>query len=196
MKCTVGELKQVIREAYQTKQAAKTKTLIEGILSEKGLLDRIGGALGRVNPSLDVDDPKKAKSAISKAVGAASKKGDAFKKDALADTKRVNDYHDAVKDVIDKVTALGDSLPKDEGVAAEKDMITAIRGFYDNLRNAADRLDSFIKTMNSDVDEKVPTPSLPKPVSVDKGKPGAGAKRIPSLKPANDEELPRARRAG
>lgn len=155
MKCTIRELKEAVREAVQLHAARETVTLIEGILNEReGLLDKIGSALGRSNPSKDVDDPKKVKKQIDTAIQSVEKKGDAFKKDALADTKRVNDYHDAVRELLDKVTALGDSLPGDEGAASEKKMLSAVKTFYSSLRQSADRLETFMKAVSNDVGEK------------------------------------------
>lgn len=153
MKITIRELKETVREVVTERRCHETKALIEGIIAEKGLFDKVSSALGRVNPSQDVDDPKKAKATIDKAVQTATKKGDAFKKDALSDTKRVNDYHDAVKDVLDKVTALGNSL-EDGGKSSERQMIDVVKTFYANLRQSADRLDTFMKTISNDVGDK------------------------------------------
>lgn len=152
MRVTIRELKETVREVVKQHEVREAKKLIEGILAEKGgMFDKIAGALGRSNPSRDVDDPKKAKSKIDGAISGATKKGAAFKKDALADTKKVNDYHDAVKSVIDAVTALGDSLPEGEAAEAEKELIKVVKGFYGNLRQEADRLDSYMKTVSKDV---------------------------------------------
>lgn len=162
MKCTIRELKETVREVYHEQKVKKTKTLIENILSEKdSMFDRIGNALGRVNPSKEVDDPKKAKSKINKAFQDTEKKAQSFQKDALADTKRVNDYHDAVKDLLDKVTALGDSLGPDAEAESEKKMLSAVKTFYSSLRQAADRLETYMKTVSNDVEEKGLDRSIP-----------------------------------
>lgn len=186
MRVTIRELKDTVKSVVTEMQVRQTKTLIETLLNEKSLKDRIAGALGRVNPSLDVDDPKKAKSQIDKALGTAQKRGAAFKQDALADTKRVNDYHDSVKNVIDKVTALGDSLSKEDGSKSEEEMVKVIRSFYDNLRQSMNRLDSYLRTVTDDVGEKGLGPKIVK--GGQKAIDGEKSKLSAKPGPANDNE--------
>jgi hypothetical protein len=145
-----------------TKVLEGRKQLIESMISEKGLFDKIGSAFGKVNPSLNVDDTKHVKRELDRVVAHAQKLEKDFSAKALNTTKTINAYHDAVLDALDKFSALADSLKidgSDQFDAQLKDeyedkVIALARQFYQLLNNEKGRIDSFAKTLFNDLSAK------------------------------------------
>lgn len=152
----VSERKQLIFEVRRKRAVLEErKERIGQLMSEKSsLLDRIGSKLGVVNPSLDVDDPTKAKKAIDRSLGAASKLATGFQASSLNTTRAINQFHTAVKDSMDKVLSLSDTLGPDRAADYQKKLVELVRNFYSLLKSEADRIDTYLKTISADLESK------------------------------------------
>lgn len=166
-KLTINEVKEAIEEVLSERrkilsEAQRKLTILEGrkarldeLMSEKGsFLKTLGRKLGRVDPSADVDDPARAQKAIDRSLGAATKIASGFQASALNTTKAINQFHSAVKDSMDKVTSLADSLGPDKAAAYQKKLIELIKNYYSLLDDEADRIDSYLKTIKDDLESK------------------------------------------
>lgn len=166
MKLTVKEMREVIQEVVSEQkvltEARRKMTILESrkvrineLLTEKdGILGKLGSMFGKVDPSHDVDDTGKVSKVIDKALGTASKIATGFQASAVNTTKAINQFHDSVVDALDKVTSMSDSLGADKAAEYQKKLVDLVRNFYSLLRNEADRIETFQKTIGRDLESK------------------------------------------
>lgn len=167
MKLTMNEMRTIVNEAVNEQrqliaEAQRKKSILEGrkerialLISEKSsFLDKIGSKLGVVNPSLDVDDPAKAQKMIDRSLGAATKLATGFQASSLNTTRAINQFHTAVKDSMDKVLSLSDTLGADKAADYQKKLVELVRNFYALLKNEAERIDTYLKTISADLESK------------------------------------------
>ena len=196
MKLTVNEMRTIVHEVVTERkqliaEARRKRTILEGrkqridqLMSEKSsILDKLGSKLGIVNPSLDVDDPAKAQKVIDRSLGAASKLSSGFQASSLNTTRAINQFHTAVKDSMDKVLSLSDSLGADKAAEYQKKLVELVKNFYSLLKNEAERIDAYMKTISSDLESKGMDKRLP--YLNTKGLKGKKDQAPPAKKPAS-----------
>ena len=146
------------------------KSAVEKILKEASWFDKLRGA---VDPSREVDDPKHIRSNIDGALAKADRFSKEFSSKVLANTSAINAYHEAVSDALDKLSLLSgqEALP---GLKQEYEgkIVNAAKTFYKIMRDEKERIETFIKQLTGDlqnkgldksyltVDKKPPTPSF------------------------------------
>lgn len=149
----IKESKKVIKNEQYAKVLKGRKALIESMISEKGIMDKLGGMFGKVDPSLDVDSPEKVVKTINNSITKAKKIANDFSTKALNTTSSINMFHDAVLDALDKWARLSDSAPDQKDVL-EKQVVELARQFYQSLKSEKERIDSFLKTITADMADK------------------------------------------
>lgn len=133
------------------------KSLIENMISEKGLMSKLG--LGKFDPSAEVDNPSFGKKEIEKSLAVANKYAKEFQNKVLNNTKMINAYHDAVLNALEKFSSFSkldasgtsDEVMRDE---YEQKILAAAKQFYSVLSNEKGTIESFIKTLQNDFQEK------------------------------------------
>jgi hypothetical protein len=123
------------------------------ILQEKSLFDKLRGT---VNPSLDVDRPDVVRKNIDSALKKAERFSKEFNNKVLANTSAINAYHEAVKDLLDKLVLLSGEQTWMPGLKAELEpvIISAARDFYRIMNDEKQRIETFQKQLVNDMDEK------------------------------------------
>lgn len=149
----VKESKQILANEQYVRILEGRKALIESMISEKGIMDKLGGMFGKVNPSMDVDDPAKVAKVVGGSIAKAQKLAKDFSSKSLNTTATINAFHDAVLDALDKWAHLSDTVPEQKA-ALEKQVIEVARQFYQSLSSQKGRIDSFLKTITADMAKK------------------------------------------
>jgi hypothetical protein len=165
MKLTVKDVRSVISEVVAERRILEEKVRkhavlenraarIRKIITEKdGWMNKLSNAFN-VNPSQDVDDPSKVKKVLDRSIAVASKIAGGFEASALNTTKAINQFHTSVRDSLDKVTSLADTLGPAEAAEYQKKIVELVRTFYGLLKREADRIESFQQTIKSDLADK------------------------------------------
>lgn len=149
----VKESKKAIANEHFAKILENRKALIESMISEKGIMDKIGGMFGTVDPSNDVDNPEKVMKVVGHSIAKAQKLAKDFSAKTLNTTATINAFHDAVLDALNKWANLSDSVPEQKA-ALEKQVVELARHFYQSLNGEKGRIDSFLKTITTDMENK------------------------------------------
>jgi hypothetical protein len=148
-----------VQKEHYAKVLENRKSLIEGMISEKGLMDKLGGMFGKVDPESIVNDPQQVQKLIGAAVAKAQQVGKDFTNKSLNTTSMINAYHDAVLEALEKFATLSDSSPEVKD-ALQKQVLGVAKQFYQALNNEKGRIESYVKTLANDIKEK----GLDKPI--------------------------------
>jgi hypothetical protein len=155
IKVTLKEVKQVIGEAVKEHALREAKSTADKILAEKdGFLKGLARKVGMSDPSQDVDDSKKVEKTLDKSISTASSTANEFQASSLRTSREINRFHDTVKDVMDKVSSMSDTLGPEKAKQYHSKMIQLARDFYSLLKNESERIDSYLKTLGSDLEDK------------------------------------------
>ena len=155
MKLKLKEVRQVISEAVKERALIEARASVKMIIAEKeSFFGGLARKAGFSNPSRDVDDPKHVKKTLDSTISNASKTAKEFQASSLNTTKEINKFHEAIKDAMDKITSLSDTLGPNMAANYHKKMIELAREFYSLLKRESDRIDSFLETISSDLESK------------------------------------------
>lgn len=149
----VKESKKQLDNKQYVKILENRKALIESMISEKGLMSKLGSMFGKVNPSLDVDNEDKASKVIDGSILKAKKLAKNFQNKSLNTTSAINSFHDAVLDALDKWASLSDTVPEKKE-ALEKQVVGLARVFFQSLNAEKGRIESYLKTITNDMAAK------------------------------------------
>jgi hypothetical protein len=155
MKLKLKEVRQVISEAVKERALIEASASAKMIIAEKeSFFGGLARKAGFSDPSRDVDDPKHVKKTLDSTISTAAKTAKEFQASSLNTTKEINKFHEAIKDAMDKITSLSDTLGPDMAANYHKKMVELAREFYSLLKRESDRIDSFLKTIASDLEDK------------------------------------------
>jgi hypothetical protein len=128
------------------------KNAVDKILKEASWFDKLRGT---VDPSKEVDDPTYIRKNIDSALAKADKISNVFSDKVLANTSAINSYHQAVSDVLDKLSLL-DGSPVGEALKSEYEnkIINAAKTFYKIMSDEKGRIESYTKTLINDLQSK------------------------------------------
>lgn len=194
MKLTVRELRQVIHESVKERTLLEAKESVNKILAEKeGFLSNLASKVGFSNPSKDVDDPKHVKKTLDKTIEKATDTAKEFQASSIRTTREINKFHEAIVDAMDKITSLSDTLGPDLSKEYHKKMVELAREFYSLLKRESDRIESFLKTLGNDLQDKgvEKNAAYKNTTGLNKKKPGFVPKRPGDVAEPDDDFLDR-----